>query len=107
MSCSWIFYCCWFAHKQSSITQSTTESEYVAAASSCSQILWIMHTMRVYGVTYKIVPLMCDNSSAICLAQNPILHGRAKHIKVRHHLLRDHVEKGDMLMKYINIERVG
>jgi hypothetical protein len=61
--------------------------------------------MRDYGVTYKSVPLMCDSSSAICLAQNPVFHGRAKHIKVRHHFLRDHVEKGDIEMKYIEIER--
>jgi hypothetical protein len=56
-------------------------------------------------VTYKSVPLMCDNSSAICLAQNSVFHGRVKHIKVRHHFLRDDVEKGDIVMKYINTER--
>jgi hypothetical protein len=56
----------WSAHKQSSVAQSTTKAEYVAAASCCSQILWIVHTMRDYGVTYKSVPLMCDSSSAIC-----------------------------------------
>jgi hypothetical protein len=61
--------------------------------------------MRDYGVTYKSVPLMCDSSSAICLAQNPFFHGRAKHIKVRYHLVRDHVEKGDIMMKYIDTER--
>jgi hypothetical protein len=48
---------------------------------------------------------MCDSSSAICLAQNPVFHGREKHIKVRHHFLRDHVEKGDREIKYIDIER--
>jgi hypothetical protein len=56
-------------------------------------------------VNYKSVPLMCDNSSAICLAQNSVFHGRVKHIKVRHHFLRDDVEKGDIVMKYINTER--
>jgi hypothetical protein len=61
--------------------------------------------MRDYGVTYKSVPLMCDNSDAICLAQNIVFHGRAKHIKVRYHFLRDHVEKGVIVMKYINTER--
>jgi hypothetical protein len=61
--------------------------------------------MREYGVTYKSVPLMCDNSSAICLAQNPVFHGRVKHIKVRHHFLRDHVGKGGIVMKYIDTER--
>jgi hypothetical protein len=96
---------CWSARKQFSITQSTSKSEYVAAACCSSQILWIVHTMRDYGVTYKSVPLICDNSSAICLAQNPIFHGRAKHIKVRHHSLRHRVEKGDIVMKYIDTER--
>jgi hypothetical protein len=61
--------------------------------------------MRDYEETYKSVLLMCDSSSAICLAQNPVFHGRAKHIKVRHHFLRHHVEKGDIEMKYINTER--
>jgi hypothetical protein len=63
-------------------------------------------------VTYKSVPLICDSSNAVCLAQNPIFHGRAKHIKVRHHFLkvrhhffRDHVEKGDIEMIYIETKR--
>jgi hypothetical protein len=61
--------------------------------------------MRDYGVTYKSVPLMCDSSSDICLAQNLVFHGRVKHIKVRHHFFRDHVEKGDIEMRYIETER--
>jgi hypothetical protein len=61
--------------------------------------------MRDYGVAYNSVPLMCDNSSAICLAENPVFHETAKHIKVRHHFMRDHVEKGDIVMKYIDTER--
>jgi hypothetical protein len=61
--------------------------------------------MRDYGVTYKSVPLMCDRSSAICLAKILVFHRTVKHIKVRHHLLRDHVEKGDTEMRYIETER--
>jgi hypothetical protein len=56
-------------------------------------------------VTYKSVPLMCDSSGAICLADNPVFHGRAKHIKVRHHFLRDYIEKGEIEIKFIDIER--
>jgi hypothetical protein len=48
---------------------------------------------------------MCDSYSAICLAQNLIFHGRAKHIKVRLHFFRDHIEKGDIEIKYIDTER--
>jgi hypothetical protein len=96
---------CWSSRKQTSVAQSTTEVEYVTAASCCSQILCIVHTMRDYGVTYKSIPLMCNSSIAICLAQNPVFHGRTKHIKVRHHFLRDHVDKGDIEMRYIETEK--
>jgi hypothetical protein len=61
--------------------------------------------MRDYGVTYKSVPLMCGSSNVIWLAQNPIFHRRAKHIKVRYHFLRDHVEKGDIVTKYSDTGR--
>jgi hypothetical protein len=48
---------------------------------------------------------MCDSSSTICLAHNLVFHGRVKHIKVRHHFLSDHVEKGDIEMKFVDTER--
>jgi hypothetical protein len=96
---------CLSSHKQTFVVQSTIEAEYVAVASCCSQILWIVDTMRDYGVTYNSVPLMCDSSNAICLAQNPVFHGSVKHIKVRHHFFRDHVEMGDIEMRYTNTER--
>jgi hypothetical protein len=64
-----------------------------------------VYTIRDYGEIYKSVPFMCDNSNVICLAQNPVFLGRMKHIKVRHHFLRDHIEKGDIEMKYIERER--
>jgi hypothetical protein len=60
-----------------------------------------VQTMRDYVVTYKSVPLMCDSSSAIWLAHNSVFHERAKYIKVRHHFLRDHVEKGEIEMKLL------
>jgi hypothetical protein len=58
--------------------------------------------LRDYGVTYKSVPVIYDSFSAICLAHNPVFHGRANHIKVRHHFLRDHVEKGEIEIKFID-----
>jgi hypothetical protein len=72
---------CRSARKQSFVIQSTIEVKYVDTASCCSQILRIVQTMRDYDVTYKR-PLMCDSYSAIWLSQNPVFHGRAKHIKV-------------------------
>jgi hypothetical protein len=96
---------CWSSQKQSSVIQSTIEAEYVPTASCCSQILWIVHTMRDFGVIFKRVSLMCDNTSAISVAKNPVFHKRMRHLERRHHFLRDHVEKGDIEMRYIDTER--
>jgi hypothetical protein len=96
---------CWSSRKQSSVAQSTTEAEYVVTASCCSQILWIVHTMRDFRVRFKIVPLMCDDTSAISVAKNPVFHKKMRHVERRHHFLRDHVEKGDIEMRYIDTER--
>jgi hypothetical protein len=90
--------------KKSLVTQFITEAEYVAAASCCSQILWIVHTMRDFGVIFERVPLMCDNTCAIFVAKNTVFHKRMRHLERIHHFLRDHVEKGDIEMRYIDTE---
>jgi hypothetical protein len=48
---------------------------------------------------------MCDNTSAIFVAKNPVFHKRMRHLERRHHFLRDHVENGDIEMRYIDTER--
>jgi hypothetical protein len=61
--------------------------------------------MRDFGVSFERVSLMCDNTSAISIAKNLVFHKRMRHLERRHHFLRDHVEKGDIEMRYIYIER--
>jgi hypothetical protein len=96
---------CWSSRKQSSISQSTTEAEYVATATYCSQMLWIVQPMIDFGVIFERVSLMCDNTSAISGAKNPVFHKRMRHLERGHHFLKDHVEKGDIKMRYIDTDR--
>jgi hypothetical protein len=87
------------------LPKSITEAEYVVTASCCSQILWIVHTMRDFGVIFERIPLMCNNTNDIPIAKNIVFHKRMIHLERRHHFLRDHVEKGDIEMRYIDTER--
>ena len=66
----------WFSHKQSSVAQSTTKAEYVAAASCCSQLLWITYTLSDFCEECSHVPLLCDSTSAISVAKNLVLHAK-------------------------------
>ena len=92
----------WFSKKQSSIALSTTEAEYIAAGCCCAQILWMRQTLADYDLTFPPTTIWCDSSSAIDLSKNPVLHYRTKHIDVRHHFLRDHVDKKDISFEYIS-----
>jgi hypothetical protein len=48
--------------------------------------------------------LLCDNESVVKIANNPIQHSRTKHIDIRHHFLRDHVAKGDIILEGVRSE---
>ncbi|GJU98799.1 copia protein [Tanacetum coccineum] len=97
--------CCltsWFAKKQTALAISTTEAEYVSAGKACQQALWMKQALIDYDIRLDNVPIMCDNKGAIDLSKNPVQHSRTKHIEIRHHFLRDNVQKGN-----ISIEKVA
>lgn len=83
----------WQCKKQTTVSLSTTEAEYIAAASCCSQVLWIQNQMLDYGVTFLHTPIFIDNNSAISIINNPVKHSKTKHIEIRFHFIRDCNEK--------------
>ncbi|KAJ9535349.1 LOW QUALITY PROTEIN: hypothetical protein OSB04_un001540 [Centaurea solstitialis] len=83
----------WQCKKQTSVSTSTAEAEYIAAASCCSQVLWIQNQMLDYGLTFLNTPIYIDNSSAISIVNNPVKHSKTKHIEIRFHFIRDCNEK--------------
>ena len=94
----------WGSKKQNSVALFTTEAEHVAPASCCAQLLWIKQQLSDFGLKIEQVPILCDNTSAINIAKNPVQHKRTKHIDIRHHFLRDNVEKGLISMNFCTTE---
>ncbi|KAK6145268.1 hypothetical protein DH2020_022088 [Rehmannia glutinosa] len=96
----------WFSKKQNSIATSHGEGENIVGQICCAKVLWMRQQLRDYDVEEKKeIPIMCDNTSAIAITQNPVLHSRTKHIDVRYHFIRDHVEKKDITLEYISTHK--
>nr|GEY34380.1 putative ribonuclease H-like domain-containing protein [Tanacetum cinerariifolium] len=83
----------WQCKKQTIVANSTTEAEYIVAASCCGQGLWIQNQMLDYGFNLMNTKIYIDNESTICIVKNPVFHSKTKHIEIRHHFIRDLFKK--------------
>ncbi|GJV67717.1 retrovirus-related pol polyprotein from transposon TNT 1-94 [Tanacetum coccineum] len=95
---------CWSSKKQKSTAISTTEAEYIAMSGCCAQMLWMRSQLSDYGFAFNKIPLYCDNRSAIPLYCNNVQHSRSKHIDIRHHFIREQVEKGVVELYFVTTD---
>ncbi|GKD81586.1 copia protein, partial [Tanacetum coccineum] len=84
----------WTSKKQKSTAILITKAKYIAMSGCCTQILWMRSQLTDHGFVLNKIPLYCDNRSAIALCCNNVQHSRSKHIDIRHHFIREQVEKG-------------
>ena len=89
----------WESSKQDTVTDSTTEAEYIAASSAAKEAVWIKKFISELGIVPSIVDpidLYCDNNGVIAQAKEPRSHQRSKHILRRYHLIREIIDRGDV-----------
>ncbi|CAB1104630.1 unnamed protein product [Ectocarpus sp. CCAP 1310/34] len=93
----------WFSRTQKCVTLSTTEAEYVALGDVVKEILFLRQIWRFMlpQVGMPCIPVFEDNQGAIQLAQNPISNSNSKHIDVRHHFLRELVERKEISVIHV------
>jgi hypothetical protein len=100
----------WRCHKQKTVALSSAEAEYMALTSATQTALWVhslLEEMRFLhwacgGEGCPSVPLIfSDNKSAIAIAHTDALHARTKHIDIRHHFVREQVDRKFIHLKWI------
>ena len=97
----------WKSSKQSTVADSTTEAEYIAASDAAKEAVWIKKFITELGVVPSIsgpIELLCDNNGAIAQAREPRSHQRSKHILRRFHLIRDIIGRGDVKVSRVPTE---
>ena len=92
----------WSSKKQSIVTLSTCEAEYVAAATCVCHAIWIRKLLKTMHLPQEdAIEIFVDNKSAIALGKNPIFHDRSKHIDTRYHFIRESISKKEVQLKYV------
>jgi len=92
----------WFSKNKNCVSLTTAEAEYIAARSSCTQLLWMKQMLKEYNVKQDVMTLYYNNLSAINISKNHIQHRRTKHNYIRHHFIIELVDD-----KVVNIENIA
>ena len=97
----------WRSRKQTSVALSTAEAEYVSLSSATQEVMWLRRlTSELKNGPTKATVLYEDNQSAIAMTRNAQFHGRAKHIAIRNHFVREKVSEGVVELKYCPTDRM-
>nr|GEX46981.1 retrovirus-related Pol polyprotein from transposon TNT 1-94 [Tanacetum cinerariifolium] len=83
---------------------STVKEEYVSLSACCAQVLWMRTQLTDYGFHFNKILIYCDSKSAIAISCNPVQHSRTKHIAVRYHFIKEHVEKGTIELYFVKTD---
>ncbi|GKC56880.1 hypothetical protein Tco_1084478, partial [Tanacetum coccineum] len=91
----------WSSKKQDYTAMSYVEAEYVSLSACCAQVIWMRTQLLDFGFCYNKILMYCDSQSAIAISCNPIQHLRTKHINIRYHFIKEHVEKGTIEIYFV------
>ncbi|GJY55021.1 copia protein [Tanacetum coccineum] len=94
----------WSSKKQDCTAMSSAEAEYVSLSACCAQVIWMRTQLLDYGFHYHKILIYCDSKSAIAISCNPVQHSRTKHINIRYHFIKEHVEKGTIELYFVGTE---
>ncbi|KAJ9544166.1 hypothetical protein OSB04_023873 [Centaurea solstitialis] len=92
------------AYSDSDFAGCKIDRKSTTAGICCAQVLWLRNQLQDYDIQLSKILIYCDNTSAIAIANNLVLHSKTKHIEVRYHFIRDHVMNGDIELYFVPTE---
>ncbi|GJT19276.1 hypothetical protein Tco_0877982 [Tanacetum coccineum] len=92
----------WYSSLQAITALSTTEAEYISSIEGVKEAIWLRGMVNEFGLPQEVLVVYCDNQSVVHLTKNNKFHSKTKHIEVRHHFVRDIVEKGEVIVDKIH-----
>ncbi|GJU63483.1 retrovirus-related pol polyprotein from transposon TNT 1-94 [Tanacetum coccineum] len=84
----------WSSNTQDCTSMSSAEAEYMSLSACYAQVLWLRTQLTDYRFHFDKIAMYCDSKATIAISCNPVQHFHTKHIDVRYHFIKEHVEKG-------------
>ncbi|CAL2244935.1 unnamed protein product [Prunus armeniaca] len=95
----------WASIKQNTVALSTAKTEYISAAEATSQAKWLRFVLEDFGEEQiEGTQIMCDNTSAIAMAKNPVFHQKSRHINRKFHFIREAIQAKEIELVYCRTE---
>ncbi|KAK0586370.1 hypothetical protein LWI29_005804 [Acer saccharum] len=92
----------WRSKRQKTVSLSSAEAEYRAMTGVCCELTWLRCLLKDLGFTHHEPALLyCDNKAALHIAANPVFHERTRHIEMDCHYVRDKIQDGSVITRYI------
>ena len=96
----------WCCRKQSCVSLSSTEAEYIALAETCQEVVWLRGLCTDFNIAESEPTVVnVDNQSCVRMVEMKRFSNRTKHVAVKYHFTSDLKEHGKVDFKYCPTDR--
>ncbi|GKC72971.1 zinc finger, CCHC-type containing protein, partial [Tanacetum coccineum] len=97
----------WASKKQTSITSSTMESEFVALAAAGNEAEWLrnlVYEIPLWPKPMSTISIRCDSAATLAKAYSQVYNGKSRHLGVRHSMIRKLIMNGVISVEFVKTQ---
>nr|KAJ0195739.1 hypothetical protein LSAT_V11C700362240 [Lactuca sativa] len=97
----------WASKKQTCITNSTMESEFVALSAAGKEAEWLRNL--IYEIPFwpkpiSTISIRCDSAATLAKAYSQVYNGKSRHLDVRHSMIRELIMTGVISVEFVRTQ---
>ena len=98
----------WASKKQTCITSSTMESEFVALAAAGKEAEWLKNLfleIPLWSKPIAPISIRCDSAATLAKAYSQMYNGKSRHLGVRHSMIRELIMNGVVSIVFVKSQQ--